>query len=140
MKRNILFAVLFVIIFSYFFTTSVNFSFATDSAKVQFEKSLNKTGSEAGYKPDKEANKNFSAFIGTILGYLLTFLGVIFLCLVIYGGYIWMTARGNEQEVEKAKNILKNVIIGLIIILAAYAIVYGFNTYIGSSIIQPVAY
>ena len=41
---------------------------------------------------------------------------------MVYGGYLWMTARGNEEEVTKAKNLIKAAIIGLIIVLAAYAI------------------
>ena len=49
-------------------------------------------------------------------------MGVVFLILMIYGGYLWMLARGNEQEVEKAKNIIQNALIGLVIVLAAYAI------------------
>lgn len=59
---------------------------------------------------------------GKVIKAVLSLLGVIFLVLMIYGGYIWMLARGNDQEVEKAKNIIKNAIIGLIVVLAAYAI------------------
>ncbi len=136
MNKTIFFICAFTLIIGIFFQTSANFSCASQSAAQQFKNGLNKTGFEAGYQTDREANKNFSVFIGNIIGYLLSFLGVIFLSLVIYGGYIWMMARGNQQDVEKAKNILKNVIIGLIIILAAYMIVYAFNWYIGSNIIQ----
>ena len=49
-------------------------------------------------------------------------MGVIFLILAIYGGYNWMMARGNEEMVERAKKTITNAIIGLIVILAAYAI------------------
>jgi hypothetical protein len=48
--------------------------------------------------------------------------GIIFLFLLIYGGIFWMTARGNESQVEKAKNIITNSLVGLIIVLLAYAI------------------
>ncbi|MBI4812330.1 hypothetical protein HY798_02705 [Candidatus Falkowbacteria bacterium] len=41
---------------------------------------------------------------------------------MIYGGYTWMTASGNEQQVEKAKGIIKNAVIGLIVVLAAYVV------------------
>lgn len=56
--------------------------------------------------------------IKTVLG----FLGVIFVILMIYGGYTWMMARGNEQDVEKAKSTIRNAVIGLIIVVSAYAI------------------
>jgi len=50
-------------------------------------------------------------------------MGVIFLILAIYGGFKWMTAAGNEESVEKAKKTITNAILGLVIVLAAYAIV-----------------
>ena len=42
--------------------------------------------------------------------------------LIIYGGILWMTAMGKENQVEKAKNIIIQAVIGLVIVLAAYAI------------------
>ena len=43
---------------------------------------------------------------------------------LIYGGYLWMTARGNEETLEKAKKIIRGSIIGIIIVFSAYAITY----------------
>lgn len=60
--------------------------------------------------------------IGTIVGAVLSFLGVIFFLLIFYGGLRWMLAQGNDQEVDKAKQIIVAATIGLIIVLAAYAI------------------
>lgn len=59
-----------------------------------------------------------------IINFGLSVLGMLCLVLIIYAGYKWMMARGNESEVEKAIEILKGSIIGLIIILASYAITY----------------
>ncbi len=52
----------------------------------------------------------------------LSLLGMIFLGLVIYAGFLWMTAGGDTTKVEKAQNYLKNAVIGLIIILSSWAI------------------
>jgi hypothetical protein len=41
---------------------------------------------------------------------------------MIYGGYLWLAARDNKDQVEKAQDIIKNSILGLIVVLAAYAI------------------
>lgn len=60
--------------------------------------------------------------IGSLIAVLLGFLGVIFLVLIIYAGLLWMTAAGNEDNVKKAKSILLNSVIGLVILLSAYAI------------------
>ncbi|MEI7620712.1 MAG: hypothetical protein WCJ57_04060 [Candidatus Falkowbacteria bacterium] len=62
--------------------------------------------------------------ISAILTTALSFLGVIFLLLMIYGGILWMTARGNEKTVDQAKNIIFDAIIGLVIVASAYAITY----------------
>lgn len=60
--------------------------------------------------------------VGTIINVALGLLGVIFLLLTIFAGFMWMSAAGNEEQVAKAKGILKTSIVGLIITLAAYSI------------------
>lgn len=65
--------------------------------------------------------------IGTYIGdFIITplfgLLGALFLVLIIYAGFLWMTAGGESKQVDKAKSILINSTIGLIITLAAYAI------------------
>ncbi len=60
--------------------------------------------------------------IGTLINVFLGVLGIIFLVLIIYAGFLWMTAAGNEGQVEKAKNIMVTSVIGLVILLSAYAI------------------
>ena len=66
--------------------------------------------------------KSIAEIVGAIISIFLSFLGIIFLILIIYGGFIWMTSGGNEAKVLKAKKILTQAVIGLIIILASYAI------------------
>lgn len=61
--------------------------------------------------------------IAKIIRIVLGFLGLIALSLIIYAGWLWMTSEGNEEKISKAKQILKNAVIGLIIILSAFAIV-----------------
>lgn len=60
--------------------------------------------------------------IGRIIGAGLAFIGTLFFVLIVYGGFIWMMARGNEQEVAKAKELITAAVIGLVIVLSAYAI------------------
>ncbi|MFA4942201.1 MAG: hypothetical protein WC564_01010 [Patescibacteria group bacterium] len=69
-----------------------------------------------------DQNIQFANIIAIIIGAVLGLLGIIFLVLLIMGGYQWMTAGGNEDSVEKAQERIKSAIIGLIIVLAAYAI------------------
>ena len=62
--------------------------------------------------------------VGSIIKVALSLIGVIFLTLMVYGGYLWMIDRGNNQQVEKAKALITAAIIGLIIVFGAYAITY----------------
>ncbi len=59
---------------------------------------------------------------GEIIKYALGFVGTIFLVLIIYGGFLWMTAAGNDQQIDKAKKILTNSTVGLLIVVLAYAL------------------
>ena len=62
--------------------------------------------------------------VGNLIKIFLSILGVLFVVLMVYAGYLWMNARGNEQQVEKAKNILTQAVIGLIVVLGAYSITF----------------
>ena len=57
-----------------------------------------------------------------IIRILLTLLGTLFVCLIVYAGFLWMTAGGSEEKAEKAKKLIYQSVIGLIIIFAAYSI------------------
>ena len=62
--------------------------------------------------------------ISSIIKSVLELLGFIFVVLMIYAGILWMTAGGNDKQVEKAKNIISRAAIGLIIVVSAYAVTY----------------
>ncbi len=57
-----------------------------------------------------------------IIRFFLGLLGLIFLVLTIFAGFLWMTSAGNEDKVKKAQQILMGSIIGVAIILGSYAI------------------
>lgn len=64
------------------------------------------------------------AIAGKVISTFLSVFGIIFMILIIYGGYKWMMASGREEELKKAKDTLQAATIGLIIVLTAYAIAY----------------
>ncbi len=65
-----------------------------------------------------------------IITVLLGFLGVVFFVLMIYGGSLWMDARGNEETTTKAKKIITDAVIGLLVIASAYMITYYVGAYV----------
>lgn len=67
-------------------------------------------------------SSSLTDIVGTVISAVLATVGTIFLVLTIYAGILWMTASGNEEQVEKAKNIIKSAVIGLFVTMSAYAI------------------
>lgn len=59
---------------------------------------------------------------GKIIGAALSLLGVVFLVLMVYGGILWMTAHGNAEQLKKSRDVIIAAIVGLIVVLMAYAI------------------
>ena len=55
--------------------------------------------------------------------YIVGLLGLVAVILILYGGFTWMTAGGSEEKVEKAKKIVTAAVIGLVIVILAWAIV-----------------
>ena len=80
---------------------------------------LGAAGSKAGVT---ENDQSLSAIIGIGINTALAFVGLIFMVLMIYAGYLWMTARGEEEPVKKAQKIITACIIGLVLVVSAYTI------------------
>jgi hypothetical protein len=71
----------------------------------------------------QEEPTNLVIIIADIINVLLGLLAVIFLVLIIFGGFTWMTAMGQEDKIKKAKQTITSAVIGLLIVLLSYAIV-----------------
>jgi hypothetical protein len=100
---------LLVLIGIFFFQTHVSAQVDTGIAQV---------GTDLGM-PDTDIR----VIIAKIVRIALGLLGIVALVLILYGGFIWMTAGGNQDRIDQAKKILVNAVIGLVIILSAFAIV-----------------
>lgn len=59
-----------------------------------------------------------------IINLVLKILGILVIILILFAGFQWMTAAGNEDQVKKAQATLKNAIIGLVIIMLAWSVSY----------------
>ena len=69
------------------------------------------------------SNQPLDVTIVKLIRILLGFLGLLAVIIVLYGGYMYMTAAGNEDRISRAKLILRNGVIGLVIILFSLGIV-----------------
>lgn len=69
---------------------------------------------------------NAPAFVGAVINGFLAIMSTVFFLLMLYGGWIWMTAQGDTAQVKKAKDLIVAAIIGLIIIGGSYAVTIFF--------------
>jgi len=89
-----------------------------------FGRTLNTSANVGGYvvQNTTDENSTIEPVISLVINIVLSLLGIIFLILMIYGGFLWLTAAGEEKKIEKAKSLIISAVIGLIIVLLAYAI------------------
>ncbi len=77
---------------------------------------------DVGSQITEDTGLSFPELVGSFIRVILGILGIVFVVYVVYAGYLWMTASGEKEKVEKSKKLLGQAIIGIIIIVAAYAI------------------
>lgn len=133
-KKNSLLFIFFILLFGQgiSFVQAKAYDFAEDSG-------LKNMAEKAEYNVNN--TKDPEEYVGKYLILLFSFLGVIILALIVYGGIIWMTAQGNISEVQKAQSIIKNSIIGLVIIALSYALTYFiFNNFYQDNFATPSSY
>lgn len=68
------------------------------------------------------SDEDIGTVSGRVINTALTLVGIIFLLLMVYAGYLWMTAQGEDAQIKKATDIIKGTVIGLVLVLSAYAI------------------
>jgi len=79
-------------------------------------------GATAGAAGLSSYNKPVPELIGNIIGTALSLIAVLFFVITVYGGILWMTARGKEDQSKKALDTIIAAVIGIIIVLGAYAL------------------
>lgn len=89
-------------------------------------KNLKEAGETAG-----ASENDITIIAGTTIRVALTLVGIIFMILMVYAGYLWMTARGEEEQVKTAQKIITAAIVGMVIVLSAYAITLLVTTRLG---------
>jgi hypothetical protein len=73
--------------------------------------------------PDIPATTNIRTAVIRVINYLLSFVGLIAVAFLIYAGFLYLFSGVSEENTKKAKEIITNVVIGIIIILMAWVIV-----------------
>lgn len=92
------------------------------SVKGEIQNNLINTGNIGGY--DVLRKGDLPTVVGGIIFALLSILGVVFVVIIVYAGFQWMLAQGEENKIKSAQQMIIQGTIGLAIVLAAYAISY----------------
>lgn len=80
-------------------------------------KLLNDTGRASGV-----TTGDLTTIVGNVINVVLGFLGIVLLFYLLMAGWTWMSAGGDSKKVDEAKTMIRNAVVGLIIIVASYAI------------------
>ena len=94
-------------------------------AESQSTVNLKQVGEKGDTPPWSGAtDTSLAGIVSIVIQAFLGLLGVLFLTYLLYAGYHWMTAQGDEKKVDKAKDTITRAVIGIIITIGAYAISY----------------
>lgn len=76
---------------------------------------------ESGYNP--LGTTSLAAALGKVIRAFIGITGTIALVMFVYGGFLWLTSGGSQEQITKGKNVLVWSSLGLLLIFAAYALV-----------------
>lgn len=113
MKKILLSLAVFIALFGILVAPAV-----INAADPEFQ--LNNLGSFAA--STSLATADIRATAARIINSAMALLGVVAVVIILIGGFKWMTAMGNDEAVKKAKTLIIQGVIGLVIIVCAYAI------------------
>jgi amino acid transporter len=78
--------------------------------------------SDVGIATDGAVPEDFATTIGQLINVILSVLGIFFVIIVVYAGFLYLSAGGEEEKVKKAKKLISQAVIGIVIVLLAYSI------------------
>jgi len=84
---------------------------------------LDSSANTAGFVTGSDA-ATVNSITGQAIAIVLGMVGVVFLGFLIYGGFVWMIADGNQEKVKAATKTIMNSLLGIILTLSAYALSY----------------
>lgn len=134
MRLNKLNLIIFISLLLFSFSALANLSLAGPADTVI--NGFSKTGEAAGFPIDtqQQPKRDFVSAWGTYVTNFAAIMSALFLLLIIYAGWLWMSARGNEDQVANAKKIIIGAVIGLAIIIGGRLIVELALNFLGPTI------
>ncbi len=75
--------------------------------------------------------------VSTIIGFLTVVAGLAFIIYLIIAGFSWITAGGDPEKIKRAQQNITNALIGIIIVVIAYAVTAIVGSLLGFPILRP---
>lgn len=126
-KFSSFFFVLSLLLGSFLLLTPLNATTSPESAQIGIKSSFSSEGKLGSFAKNIGYNQEPQTpeyYVGLVINIAFSLLGVIALALLIFNGFKWMTAQGNENQVKEARGGLISSTLGLLIILASYAVAF----------------
>jgi hypothetical protein len=117
-KRSLLFGLALSMLLLGF----TSFALAADDDTADSATATISQGLESAGEGTYSSNLTLTTFIGNLIQALLTATGILFLVLTVWAGITYMTAAGDDTKIKNAKGRIVSALIGLIIIVGAYAL------------------
>lgn len=117
--------IIFLIIFLFIFFPDITIADTLDGGE--------SSGGVVTLNPPIANATNPNILIGKVIQAVLSIVGSLALLMFVYGGLTWMMAAGNNERVQKGKDILMWATVGLVVIFSAYAAVRFIFTGLGVS-------
>ncbi|OGY44508.1 MAG: hypothetical protein A2729_01605 [Candidatus Buchananbacteria bacterium RIFCSPHIGHO2_01_FULL_39_14] len=116
--------IIFPLLLALIFLSLVTFANAALTDQEEVKQGLDITAKNAQIIQGDAEEWDLATIVGTIINYLFGVIAIVFLTFILIGGYLWMSATGNEEGIKKAKAFILNSIFGLMVIFLAYTLVW----------------
>lgn len=94
---------------------------------------------EAGYNVFKPGQGDVRSFLAGFVQVTLGTTGIVFFLMMLYGGFLWLTAGGNDENISRARKILGHGVVGFVVTLAAMIITrFAADLVISASLPPPI--
>ncbi len=75
----------------------------------------------------ESATTDFPAYVLSITKFAIWAIGIAALFMITVGGFMYMTAAGNTSRMDSAKKVIFDAVIGLIVVMSAWLLLYVIN-------------
>ena len=124
--------ILLMISFSFLILSPVSAALINSTKVNEFNGNVNKVASTSEY----DTSVSLENIISTVVRIVLSALGAIFVLLTFLAGNDWVQAAGNDEKVRKSKDTIRNLAIGLALVLISYALSAGFGRLVSSLLLN----